>query len=180
MKRSRDQPAAVFAEGNLHGEGDGAGRTFRWRHDLSGVLSAFYYHRWHAPVSGDDRESVPGRRHVSLGRGIGRRSPGGLNDSRGYISAVAARAVIVIDCDDPAISEVRCVFVGMAEVSSCMIEALPGQHVWKGDELGYFQNGGSSMCLIFRPGVIDSFVVQPPFSKDDSPVKVNAHLATAR
>jgi len=28
--------------------------------------------------------------------------------------------------------------------------------------------------------VIDSFVVQPPFSKDGSPVKVNAHLATAR
>ncbi|GGD70905.1 hypothetical protein GCM10010985_26770 [Caballeronia grimmiae] len=86
----------------------------------------------------------------------------------------------MIDCDDPAISEVGCVLVGMAEASSCMIEALPGQRVWKGDEVGYFQYGGSSMCLIFRPGVIDSFVVQPPFSQDDPPVKVNAHLATAR
>jgi phosphatidylserine decarboxylase len=68
----------------------------------------------------------------------------------------------------------------MAEVSSCTIEALRGQGVRKGDELGYFQYGGSSMCLVFRPGVIDRFVVQPPFSKGDSQDKVNAHLATAR
>ncbi len=106
--------------------------------------------------------------------------PGGLNDSQGYISAVAARAVIVIDCDDAAIGEVACVFIGMAEVSSCMIEALPGQRVRKGDELGYFQYGGSSMCLIFRPGVIESFVVKPPFSDEQPPINVNAHLATAR
>jgi len=77
--------------------------------------------------------------------------PDGLNDSQGYISAVAPRAVIVIDCDDPAIGEVGCVVTRMAEVSSCMIEAPPGQRVRKGDELGYFQYGGSSMCLIFWP-----------------------------
>ncbi|MDR5806760.1 phosphatidylserine decarboxylase family protein [Caballeronia sp. LZ019] len=143
-------------------------------------LSAFYYHRWHAPVSGTVVKAylVDGT-YYSDAESEGE-DPGGLNDSQGYISAVAARAVIVIQCDDPAIGEVGCVFIGMAEVSSCMIEALPGQRVRKGDELGYFQYGGSSMCLIFRPGVIDSFVVQPPFSKDESPVKVNAHLATAR
>lgn len=61
--------------------------------------------------------------------------PDGLNDSQGYISAVAARAVIVIDCDDPAIGEVGRVFIGMAEVSSCVIGALLGQRVRKGDEL---------------------------------------------
>ena len=106
--------------------------------------------------------------------------PSGLNDSQGYITAVAARAVIVIDCDDPGIGEVACVFVGMAEVSSCMIEALPGQRVRKGEELGYFQYGGSTYCLIFRPGVIESFERKPPSDDHASPVQVNAHLCMAR
>jgi phosphatidylserine decarboxylase len=96
------------------------------------------------------------------------------------MTAVAARAVIVIDCDDPAIGEVACVFVGMAEVSSCRIVALLGQHVAKGDELGYFQYGGSTYCLFFRPGVIESFVPKPPYRDDVPPLRVNARLNTAR
>ncbi len=86
----------------------------------------------------------------------------------------------MIECDDEAIGPVACVFVGMADVSSCMIEALPGQCVRKGDELGYFQYGGSTYCLIFRPDVIERFVPQPPFHDNGPPVQVNAHLATAR
>ncbi|SAL02886.1 phosphatidylserine decarboxylase family protein [Caballeronia ptereochthonis] len=143
-------------------------------------LSAFFYHRWHAPVSGIITKAylVDGT-YYSDAESEGE-DPGGLNDSQGYITAVAARAVIVIDCDDAAIGEVACVFVGMAEVSSCVIEALPGQRVRKGDELGYFQYGGSTCCLIFRAGVIERFVPQPPFSDDAPPVKVNAHLCSAR
>jgi phosphatidylserine decarboxylase len=143
-------------------------------------LSAFYYHRWHAPVSGTITKSylVDGT-YYSDAESEGE-EPSSLNDSQGYISAVAARAVIVIESDDPAIGEVACVFIGMADVSSCMIEALPGQRVKKGEELGYFQYGGSTYCLIFRPGVIQSFVPQPPFEKNAAPVKVNAHLCTAR
>ncbi|MDR5735950.1 phosphatidylserine decarboxylase family protein [Caballeronia sp. LZ025] len=143
-------------------------------------LSAFNYHRWHAPVNGTiEKTYLVDGTYYSDAESEGE-DPGGLNDSQGYITAVAARAVIVIDCDDPAVGEVACVFVGMAEVSSCMIEALSGQRVKKGDELGYFQYGGSTYCLFFRPGVIQSFVPQPPFNGDDPPVKVNAHLCTAR
>lgn len=145
-----------------------------------GYLSAFNYHRWHAPVAGRIREAynVDGTYYSDVeSEGV---DPGGLNDSQGYTTAVAARAVIVIDSDDAAIGEVACVFVGMAEVSSCQIVALPGQHVAKGDELGYFQYGGSTWCAIFRPGVIASFVPQPPWHDDGPPLRVNAHLATAR
>ncbi|SAK99926.1 phosphatidylserine decarboxylase [Caballeronia pedi] len=42
--------------------------------------------------------------------------PGSLNDSQGYITPVAARAVIVIECDDADIGEVACIFVRMPEV----------------------------------------------------------------
>jgi phosphatidylserine decarboxylase len=143
-------------------------------------LSAFFYHRWHAPVSGTIVKAylVDGTYYSDAdAEGY---DPSSLNDSQGYITAVAARAVIVIDCDDPAIGEVACVFVGMAEVSSCMIDALPGQRVRKGEELGYFQYGGSTYCLIFRPGVIESFVRQPPFDDKAPPIQVNAPLCTAR
>lgn len=143
-------------------------------------LSAFNYHRWHAPVSGTiDKAYLIDGTYYSDVEAEGE-DPGGLNDSQGYTSAVAARAVIVIDCDDQAIGTLACVFVGMAEVSSCVIEAMPGQHVAKGDELGFFQYGGSTYCLMFEPGVVDSFVPQPPFDHQTPPVKVNAHLATAR
>jgi phosphatidylserine decarboxylase len=142
-------------------------------------LSAYNYHRWHAPVSGTISKAylVDGT-YYSDAEAEGT-DPGGLNDSQGYTTAVAARAVIVIDCDDPAIGQVGCVFVGMAEVSSCVIEALPGQRVKKGDEIGYFQYGGSTYCLVFEPGVIERFVPQPPFHDDAPPAKINTHLATA-
>jgi phosphatidylserine decarboxylase len=143
-------------------------------------LSAFNYHRWHAPVSGTIAKAylIDGTYYSDL-EAEGE-DPGGLNDSQGYTTAVAARAVIVIDCDDKSLGTVACVFVGMAEVSSCVIDAMPGQHVDKGQELGFFQYGGSTYCLIFEPDVIDRFVPQPPFHSDTPPVKVNAHLATAR
>ncbi|QYD66992.1 phosphatidylserine decarboxylase [Paraburkholderia edwinii] len=92
--------------------------------------------------------------------------PSGLNDSQGYISAVAARAVITIESDNTAIGMVGCIFVGMAEVSSCVVNALPGQQVQKGDELGFFQYG-STCCLVFRPGVVKTFARQGPFSHDE-------------
>lgn len=105
---------------------------------------------------------------------------GGLNDSQGYITTVATRAVIVINCEDPTLGQVGCVFVGMCEVSSCVIEALPGQRVKKGDEIGYFQYGGSTYCLIFEPGVIENFVSQAPFDDQAPEVKINTHIATAK
>lgn len=143
-------------------------------------LSAFNYHRWHAPVSGvvSKAYAVDGS-YYSNADAEGE-DPGGLNDSQGYITAVAARAVMVIDCDDTSIGQVACVFVGMADVSSCMIEALPGHRVNKGDELGFFQYGGSTCCLIFQPDVIRDFIPQPPFDDKASPVKVNERIAIAR
>lgn len=144
-----------------------------------GYLSAFNYHRWHAPVSGQIREAynVDGTYFSEIeGEGADAR---GLNDSQGYTTAVAARAVIVIDCDESALGAVACIFVGMAEVSSCRIVALPGQRVEKGDEIGFFQYGGSTYCLVFQPGVIRAFDPQPPYRDDGPPLKVDSCLAIA-
>lgn len=96
------------------------------------------------------------------------------------MTAVAARAVIAIDCDDPGIGTVVGVFVGMGDVSSCVIEVVPGQRIDKGDEIGYFQYGGSTYCLLFEPGVIDHFLYAPPFDDDTPVVQVNASVAITR
>jgi phosphatidylserine decarboxylase len=153
-------------------------RCFQGGSVYQAFLSAFNYHRWHAPVSGVIAQAyaVDGS-YYSSADSEGE-DPSGLNDSQGYITALAARAVVVINCDDPAIGKVGCVFVGMADVSSCIIDALPGQHVRKGDELGFFQYGGSTFCLVFEPGVIDGFIEKPPFD-GKPPVKVNAAIARA-
>lgn len=74
--------------------------------------------------------------------------------------------------------------VGMSEVSSCMIASTvtPGFHVTKGDQLGYFQFGGSTYCLVFGPGAIADFafpaIPQPRDSKAPL-VLVGSKLATA-
>ena len=78
--------------------------------------------------------------------------------------------------------------VGMAEVSSCVLvddtgQPLEDQHLMKGDQVGYFQFGESTHCLIFRPGTISSFQLQPiPMGKtgeDSALVPANSLLATA-
>ncbi|KVL05044.1 phosphatidylserine decarboxylase family protein [Burkholderia territorii] len=143
-------------------------------------LSAYNYHRWHAPVRGTVTHAyrVDGT-YYSVAEADGP-DPAGLNDSQGYMTAVAARAIVAIDCDDPGIGTVAAVFVGMGDVSSCVVEVVPGQRVDKGDEIGYFQYGGSTYCLLFEAGVIDRFLCAPPFDGDAPVVQVNTPVAIAR
>ena len=55
------------------------------------------------------------------------------NESQGYITEVATRAIILIEADDPRIGLMCFMAVGMAEVSTCDITVYVGQHVNKGD-----------------------------------------------
>ena len=127
-------------------------------------LSALSYHRWHSPVSGTIKKAyvVNGTYYLeNIDQGFF--NPSGPDDaapnnSQQFISAVATRAVIFIEADNPAIGLMCVVPVGMAEVSSCQITVQPGQHVDKGDELGMFHFGGSTHCLVFRPEVKIEFV----------------------
>jgi phosphatidylserine decarboxylase len=74
--------------------------------------------------------------------------------------------------------------VGMSEVSSCLIDSkvTAGYHVGKGEELGYFQFGGSTHCLVFRPGAIAEFTltaIPQPHDPEAPLVRVRSKLATA-
>ena len=105
-------------------------------------------------------------------------------NSQSYLAHVATRAVILIQADDPVIGLMAFVPVGMVEVSSCLIDPkiTPGYHVGKGDELGYFQFGGSTHCLVFRPGAIADFTVAAipqPHDPEAPLVNVRSRLAIA-
>ena len=82
------------------------------------------------------------------------------------------RALIFIEAEDAAIGLLCFVAVGMVEVSSCVVSVKEGQHVKKGDELGFFQFGGSTHCLVFRPGAIREFALQaiPHGENGNSPI----------
>ena len=72
----------------------------------------------------------------------------------------------------------------MSEVSSCVIhpKVTPGYRVEKGEELGYFQYGGSTYCLLFRPGAISEFTlaaIPQPHDPYAPLVLVRSKLATA-
>jgi len=141
-------------------------------------LSALSYHRWHSPVSGTivDAHVIDGSYYSELpGEGFDAAAP---NESQGYITEVATRAVILIEADDPRIGLMAFMAVGMAEVSTCDITVYVGQHVNKGDETGMFHFGGSTHCLIFRPGVNLEFNLggQEP-GLEATNIKINTALA---
>lgn len=147
-------------------------------------LSALNYHRWHSPVSGTIKKAwvQPGT-YYSEAESMGM-DPAGPNESQGYIAHVAARALIFIEADDPAIGLMCMMPVGMAEISSCILnpEIRSGHRVKKGDEVGCFQYGGSTHCLIFRPGVIGEFsarAIPQPENPHAPLMLLGSHLATA-
>ena len=75
----------------------------------------------------------------------------GPNNTQGFLTAVATRALVFIEAKNPAIGLMCFIAVGMAEVSSCEIKVKPGDHLKKGDELGMFHFGGSSRSLPVLP-----------------------------
>lgn len=120
-------------------------------------LSALSYHRWHSPVNGTvvDAYNLEGT-YYSETRAVGF-DPAGPNNSQGYITAVAARSVILIQSSQPGLGLVGLIQVGMAEVSSCEVTVKPGDVIQKGDQLGMFHFGGSTYCLIVGPDVTLDF-----------------------
>ena len=116
-------------------------------------LSALSYHRWHSPVSGTivKTKLIDGSYYAeAISEGFDSAGP---NNSQGYITQTATRGLVFIEADNKDIGLMAILFVGMAEVSSNEFTVYEGQHVKKGEQLGMFHFGGSTHCLIFRPGV---------------------------
>jgi len=146
--------------------------------DGSTVYQAFLcaktYHKWNSPVDGtiEAIQNVDGTYYAEAP--IEGYDPAGPNDSQGYIAEIAARALIFIRSNNEKIGLMCFVAIGMAEVSSCEITVKPGEKIKKGEQIGTFHFGGSTHCLIFRPGVeidFDFHNQTPGLNTSNIPVK---------
>lgn len=116
-------------------------------------LNTFDYHRWHAPVPGKVLESrwIQGQAYLDVdtvpGPVVDGKQTRKLNalDGTGY-QFVQSRGLAVIDSP---VGLVACLPMGMAQVSSVVMTAEQGVTLQKGEELGYFQFGGSDFVMVF-------------------------------
>ena len=142
-------------------------------------LNPLCYHRWHAPVDGTVVKAyVKDGTYFAeaLSHGF---DPAGPNDSQAFITEVATRALIFIEADSAEIGLMCFLGVGMAEVSSCDVTTYEGARVKKGDEIGMFHYGGSTHCLLFRPGVkleFDHHGQKPGLHANN--IRVNTRIAS--
>jgi phosphatidylserine decarboxylase len=141
-------------------------------------LSPYNYHRWHSPVTGTVKKAyVIEGLYFSQATSEGQ-DPTDQDHSEGYITNVQTRAIFFIEADDPAIGLVCVMPVGMVEISSCIMRKKILEqkdcHLKKGEELGHFQFGGSTHCVVFRPGVIKQF-----FAQENDYVQMGQDIAVA-
>lgn len=146
-------------------------------------LSGSDYHRFHSPIDGTVRQAT-----VVNGLMFSELHSQGFDPSAGtlsqrYEASVNTRGLLFIESDDRAIGMVAVIPIGITEISSVTLTVKPGQKVKKGQEVGYFSYGGSSMCLVFQPKTIHHYTVKNPTKTgepDKGPkIKVNAQIAQA-
>ena len=146
-------------------------------------LSGANYHRWHAPVDGTVEEAyVVDGLQFSDAESAG--SDPGADLAEGYYACVNTRGLLFIKADNKAIGMVCVIPIGITEISSVEITVKVGAKVKKGDQLGYFSYGGSTLALVFEHGAIDHFTCpsppKGPFDPGDGPpIQVNAQIAVA-
>lgn len=131
---------------------------------VQSFLSGADYHRWHAPVGGKvlDQRIIPGLLFSEL-ESAGDDPTAGTY-SQGYGASVNTRGLIVIEqgtADGEGVfvkgkvGKVAVLPIGITEISSVRIGVRKDQVVGKGDEIGWFSYGGSSVCLVFQNKNID-------------------------
>ncbi|WP_294539368.1 phosphatidylserine decarboxylase [uncultured Rhodoblastus sp.] len=128
------------------------------------ALTTYDYHRWHTPVQGRVLEAkvIKGQAYLDVTVGeaiVGAKKTKVLaaQDGTGY-QFVQTRGLVVIDSP---IGLVACLPIGMAQVSSVVITAEVGVTLHKGEELGYFQFGGSDFVMVFERASNVQLVSQP-------------------
>jgi phosphatidylserine decarboxylase len=128
------------------------------------------YHRQHAPVGGTVLESrvIPGQVYLEVVTEPIAGNPHGHHrlepvrqfdapDNAGYQFA-QARGLVVLDT---AIGLVAVLPIGMCQVSSVILTAETGVTLRKGEEISYFQFGGSDIIVLFEAKSNVSFTAQP-------------------
>ncbi len=127
-------------------------------------LNNFDYHRFHTPVAGTVVEARLIEGQVRLDVSVKQTTIDGTavnvlnaDDGTGY-QFVQMRGLVILDSP---IGLVACLPVGMAQVSSIVFTAEVGTTLIKGEELGYFQFGGSDFIMVFQGSSGVELTAQP-------------------
>lgn len=133
-------------------------------------LNTSDYHREHAPVGGTivearniqgttylEVEAVPVSDHADCRHEVVTKREFQIGDGTGY-QFMQTRGLIVIDSP---IGLVAVLPIGMGPVSSVVITAEVGRTLRKGEEISYFQFGGSDIVMLFEAKSNVSFTAQP-------------------
>lgn len=136
---------------------------------MHSFLNTFDYHRQHAPVAGKvvEARTIPGQVYLEVSvvtdpttgkpklegqRRVTGKYGGVLNptvsapDDAGY-QFLQCRGLIVLETK---IGYIAVLPIGMAQVSSVIITAEVGRELRKGEEISYFQFGGSDIVVVFQ------------------------------
>jgi phosphatidylserine decarboxylase len=127
-------------------------------------LKSTDYHRWHAPVRGRVVEAcvIQGQVYaeaVTVPQNVNGKLVNVLDmlDDVGY-QFLQTRGLVVIDSP---IGLVACLPVGVGMVSSVVITAQVDKSLHKGEELGYFQFGGSDFVMLFEQNSHVDLICRP-------------------
>jgi len=152
-------------------------RQFAGGDVFQSFLSGSNYHRWHAPIDGIVRsaELVEGLMFSDL-EAAGYDIDAGVK-SLGYEASVNTRGLVYVESPDPKIGTVCVIPIGITEISSITFSVKAGDEVTKGQELGRFSYGGSTLAVLFQPGAVSRFTAGTPEKRPA--IKVNAQIAIA-
>lgn len=118
-------------------------------------LGPYSYHRFHTPVAGKVVESYAIQGQVYLDVNLSGGQFDAPDNAQGGYEFNQARGVVTIDTTGSPYGDVGVIAVvpvGMCQVSSVNMTAVPGTPCLKGDEFGYFLFGGSDIIVLFQEG----------------------------
>ncbi|KAI5989206.1 Phophatidylserine decarboxylase-domain-containing protein [Pisolithus orientalis] len=155
--------------------------------DTFAMLGSLDYHRWRSPVNGTVVKTrlISGATHpnppptyYAACLDDDHEDLDVVSRSQDFVSNISTRALIYIQAEEP-VGLMCFVGVGLGEVSTCNVVVNEGQELKKGDELGQFHFGGSTHCLIFRPGVTVTPIDQDGQPLEGSKVRVGKDILIA-
>ena len=119
------------------------------------ALRTFDYHRFHSPVSGKVLEARIIRGQAYLDVDVIESDTVAGEPPQRQLHAIEGTGYQFVQCRGLVVLEspiglVACLPVGMAQVSSVVITAEVGVELRKGEEMGYFQFGGSDFVMVFE------------------------------
>ncbi|KIO14506.1 hypothetical protein M404DRAFT_928233 [Pisolithus tinctorius Marx 270] len=153
---------------------------------LQAMLGSLDYHCWRSPVKGTVMKIrlISGATHANPHPTYytaclddNKRDQDVVSRSQDFVSNISTRALIFIQAEEP-VGLMCFVGVGLGEVSTCNMVVRQGQRLEKGAELGQFHFGGSTHCLIFRPGLTVMPIEQDGKPLVKSKVRVGKDILT--